>query len=134
LYPNNIVYLSNSLIAGNMDNSGKAPDLSGVITSTGYNLIQSTQGATLFSATGDITGTAPILSPLQNNCGTTLTHALLPGSPGLNAGNPVAPGSVGNACETADQRGVARPQDGICDIGAYEFNLLERLFLPFVKR
>lgn len=41
------------------------------------------------------------------------THALLPGSPALDAGDPAT-------CLAADQRDITRPQGAICDIGAYE--------------
>ena len=41
-------------------------------------------------------------------------HALKPTSPAINAGNPAT-------CLATDERGVARPQSGICDIGAYEY-------------
>ncbi|HJX38325.1 MAG TPA: choice-of-anchor Q domain-containing protein, partial [Anaerolineae bacterium] len=70
--------------------------------------------------TGDITGVSPNLGPLQDNGGATLTHALLPCSPALDAGNPAAPGSGGAACASTDQRGTSRPQGSRCDIGAYE--------------
>ena len=61
-----------------------------------------------------------MLGPLQDNGGPTFTHALLAGSPAIDARNPAAPGSGGNACEATDQRGVARPQGAACDIGAFE--------------
>ena len=54
----------------------------------------------------------PLLGPLADNGGPTPTHALLPGSPAIDA----AAGST----ETTDQRGVARPQGPASDIGAYE--------------
>ncbi len=63
----------------------------------------------------------PLLGPLANNGGPTQTHALLAGSPAIDAGNPATPGSGGNACEATDQRGYARPAGLACDIGAYEF-------------
>lgn len=57
------------------------------------------------------------LAPLADNGGLTQTHALLPGSPAIDAA----------ACfAAADQRGVKRPQDGNgdgtkqCDAGAFE--------------
>jgi predicted outer membrane repeat protein len=56
----------------------------------------------------------PVLGPLANNGGPTMTHALLSGSPAIDGGS---------ACtETTDQRYVARNQGVTCDIGAFEFN------------
>ena len=59
-------------------------DVSGGLNSQGYNLIMNTNGCTLAgNLTGNIFGMDPRLGPLQNNGGTTLTHALLAcGSPG----------------------------------------------------
>lgn len=70
-----------------------------------------------FGASGDITNTLPILGPLQDNGGATWTHALLQGSPAVNAGNTAT-------CATGDQRGVSRPQGAACDIGAVEAILI----------
>jgi hypothetical protein len=61
----------------------------------------------------------PRLAPLANNGGPTFTHALLRGSPAIDAGDDT------NAPAT-DQRGIARPRDGdgnrvaVIDIGAFE--------------
>jgi parallel beta-helix repeat protein len=62
-----------------------------------------------------ITTANPLLGSLANNggSGSTQTLALLAGSPAINAGN-------NSVCPKTDQRGVARPQGGVCDIGAYE--------------
>ena len=115
------ITIANTIIAGNIDLGSLAPDCAGTLTTGGHNLIQSTAGCTLSgTATGDITGTAALLGPLQDNGGPTWTQALLPGSPALDAGSPAAPGSGAGACEAADQRGIARPQGLACDIGAYE--------------
>ena len=75
--------------------------------------------------TGHITNVDPLLGPLANNGGPTSTHALLGGSPAIDAGNP---SDVGGAfsCFPFDQRGMPRPADGdgnevpICDMGAFE--------------
>jgi len=73
----------------------------------------------------------PLLGPLQDNGGSTWTHALAFGSPAVDAADPAN-------CITEDQRGIARPIDGngdgltACDIGALES--LVRVFLPVVQR
>ena len=56
----------------------------------------------------------PKLGALANNGGPTQTMALLPDSPAIDTGNDTN-------CAATDQRGVTRPQDAGCDIGAYEF-------------
>lgn len=56
---------------------------------------------------------------LRDNGGPTLTHAILPGSNAIDAGNNAT-------CATVDQRGLSRPVDYdlnstvTCDIGAFE--------------
>jgi fibronectin-binding autotransporter adhesin len=71
------------------------------------------------SGTGDQEGVDPMLGPLGDNGGRTLTHVPAEGSPAVDAvpvGTPVAcDGTVGN-----DQRSVIRPQGGACDAGAIE--------------
>lgn len=54
-----------------------------------------------------------LANSLADNGGPTRTLALILGSPAINAGS-VAPGL------DIDQRGVARPFDGVSDIGAFE--------------
>ena len=116
-----VVEIGNSILAGNTDTSGRAPDCFGALSSQGYNLIQSTKGCFVADdTTGNLTGVAPKLLRLGHNGGPTETQALSPLSPALDAGNPTPPGSGGNACEATDQRGVIRPQRRACDIGAYE--------------
>ena len=66
---------------------------------------------------GDQINTDPLLGPLQDNGGPTFTHALLPGSPAINAGDPnFTPPPVN------DQRGCHfdRVFNGRIDIGAFE--------------
>src|SRR5207249_4243243 len=109
-----IVSFTNTLIGANADPGGQAPDCAGALVSMGYNLIQDTAGCTVGgSVTGNVVGQSPRLGALQQNGGPTLTHALLAGSPALNAANP-------SNCPPTDQRGVARPEGAACDIGAYE--------------
>ncbi|MGQ0801530.1 MAG: choice-of-anchor Q domain-containing protein [Pseudomarimonas sp.] len=119
--------IRNSIIAGNVGNATQ-PDVFSIsgagITSSGFNLIGN-RGDAIFGATGDQSGTGasplnPLLGPLQNNGGSTNTHALLFGSPALDRGN--------SSGSTRDQTGQTRPIDlaGItntadaADIGAFE--------------
>jgi hypothetical protein len=64
----------------------------------------------------------PLLGPLADNGGPTLTHALLPGSPAIGAGDPaLLPGS--NGVPEFDQRGApfTRVAGATIDMGAFEF-------------
>jgi CSLREA domain-containing protein len=113
--------LGNSLLAGNVDGPLGAThrDCSGSVASLGYNLVQNPAGCLLLGGRGDLTSIDPLLGALQNNGGNTPTHALLAGSPAIDAANPAPPGSSG-ACEVTDQRGALRPRGLACDIGAFE--------------
>ncbi len=124
------VNFSNSLIAGNLDAAALSPDCSGNLNSNGYNLLGDDTGCTINAASGDQIGSTaspidPHLGPLTDNGGLTFTHALLPNSSALNAGNPLPPGSGGNACEALDQRGIDRTTNAYCDIGAVETPLAD---------
>ncbi|MCB0165412.1 MAG: CSLREA domain-containing protein [Anaerolineae bacterium] len=128
--PTEALTATHTIIGANVDRSpsSKQPDCSGSVTSAGYNLIQNTTGCVI---SGDLAttliGVSPNLGPLQNNGGDTLTHALLAGSPAIDAGNPAGCTDHAGLPLTTDQRGFARPVDGdgngsvICDMGAYEF-------------
>ncbi len=102
----------NTIIAGNtVDGSTQDCALNNTLTSD-HNL--SSDASCGFSDPGSRPGTNPDLGPLANNGGETDTLALLPGSPAINAG-------TNTGCPPADQRGVTRPQQGVCDIGAFEY-------------
>jgi CSLREA domain-containing protein len=97
------VKAGNTIIANNTASSND-PDVSGRLTSDGYNLIENPSGATITPAQPtDIFNVDPQLGPLQNNGGPTMTHRPLTGSPVIDKGN-----SFGL---TTDQRGFLRPQD-----------------------
>jgi CSLREA domain-containing protein len=128
------VNFRNSIIAGNFSRNPFAanPDCLGMVNSQGYNLIGDPRGCDFGLDPTTKTDVNPGLGPLQNNGGTTLTHALLANSLAIDAGNPATPGSGGNACEIIDQRGIARPQGSACDIGAYEFVHGGFIYLPLI--
>ncbi len=68
---------------------------------------------------GDLVSTDPRLGPLADNGGPTETHALLAGSPAIDAGSDDCPPPA------TDQRGVARPDGAACDIGAFEWTIIK---------
>jgi CSLREA domain-containing protein len=70
-------------------------------------------GSCGFSAAENLSGVSPELGPLLDNGGPTETHVLLADSPARNA-------AAVAVCLPTDQRGVVRPQESLCDIGAVE--------------
>ncbi|MCJ7513447.1 MAG: right-handed parallel beta-helix repeat-containing protein, partial [Anaerolineales bacterium] len=118
------VQLSNSILAWNgVDDSTHVTyvDCLGTITSRGYNLFSAVDACTLDGdLTGNILTADPGLGPREEDPAHTASFPLLPGSPALEAGSPLAPGSSDAACDPVDQRGILRPQVARCDIGARE--------------
>jgi hypothetical protein len=113
-------YALNTIIA----NNGTGPtngDFAGTLTSQGHNLIGNLRTNTIIvgSTNGDIYGVDPLLGPLRNNVGPTLTYALIKGSPAIDAG-------TNSGAPSTDERGVARPYGKAVDIGAFEseYNVL----------
>lgn len=118
VYPTYPISIHNTIVARNAAPNG--PDASGNVRSLGYNLLGNIAGFTIYDiGTGNILNMDPRLGPLGYNGGITLTHALLPESPALDAADPVG-------FLATDQRGVARPDGGSTlrtgkpDVGAYE--------------
>lgn len=111
-----VTFIKNSLIVSNGSSTCANRNGGQMDSSPGYNL---TDDATCISGgTGNIITTSPGLGPLQDNGGSTKTHALLTGSPAVNAG-------TNAGVTTTDQRGPGFPRllNGTVDIGAYESNL-----------
>jgi CSLREA domain-containing protein len=124
------IFLINSIIANNA--LGDCTKDLGVIIDGGHNI--SLDDSCGFSpANGSMPNTDPLLGPLQDNGGPSLTHALLEGSPAIDAGEDAH-------CPPTDQRGVLRPLDGnedglaVCDIGSYERETPLRYYLPVVTK
>ena len=67
------------------------------------------------AGSGNITGADPLLDPLADNGGRTLTHVPRAGSPILDSGNPAIAGAP-----ATDQRGEERIRGAAIDIGAVE--------------
>ena len=103
----------NSIVSGNHvpDLDGEDyPNCLGTPVSGGHNLENGDSCG--FAAAGDLRAD-PKLGPLADNGGPTDTHALLAGSPAIDAG-------VADDCPVRDQRGFGRPARAACDIGAFE--------------
>jgi hypothetical protein len=120
--------LDSTLISGNT--APTAPEVyntvNGTVTANNFNLFGFNDDAGVTGFTPVPTDVVPpvgvlltdILEPLADNPGATplvtQTHALVAGSPALNA--------VGEGCPppALDQRGITRPQGVACDIGSFE--------------
>jgi hypothetical protein len=116
-----IVYLVNTILADNTAPAGM--ECAGRLRSRGFNLIETDEPVACEiagSAGGNLIGVDPMLGPLAANGGPTETHALLAGSPAIDAGNPALLSGRGRACPRTDQRFVDREPTLPCDIGAYE--------------
>ncbi|VAW42509.1 hypothetical protein MNBD_CHLOROFLEXI01-1452 [hydrothermal vent metagenome] len=123
IYNSGILTVTNSTLSSNSANNG-----GGIYNNSGTTTVTNStfSGNSANNDGGGIlngSNTAPLLGPLQDNGGPTFTHALLSGSPAINAGNTAL---------TTDQRGVARPQGSNDDIGAFERDVY-KIFLPFIN-
>jgi hypothetical protein len=106
-----------SIIAGNINSGDSTTNDADVAVAGGSvtganNLIVAASGVTL---PPDTLSSDPMLGPLQDNGGPTFTHALLAGSPAIDAGS-------NTAGLDFDQRGpgFARVSGAAADIGAFE--------------
>ena len=133
-----VVSLSNTIVAGNTN--ANTPDLSFDAASNiaGNNNLIGVAGVGNFTLTGTGNQSGIIAAPLDakldilaDSGGPTLTHALLAGSPAIDAGDPNAVAGVGDVPQF-DQRGFpfTRVIDGDgagpprIDIGAFELHLI----------
>ena len=104
----NTVTISNSIIANNTGGDCSLP-------STGTTILEANLDSDGSCAGFTHSGATPMLGPLADNGGYPKTHALLPGSPALDAAT--------GACLPDDQRAEPRPGGAACDLGAYEAQL-----------
>ena len=68
-------------------NANASGNIDGTVTSHGYN-ISSDDGGGHLNGPGDQINTDPLLGPLRNHGGPTLTHMPMRGSPAIDAGDP----------------------------------------------
>ncbi len=110
------VEIRNSILKRGFEGANISSGGSSTVTSHGYNL-SSDDGGGFLTGPGDQINTNPVLGSLLNHGGPTPTHALLAGSPALDAGDPnfVPP-------PLFDQRGPGydRVVNSRIDIGSFE--------------
>jgi CSLREA domain-containing protein len=112
-------HLTNTLVAQNTAPTG--PDVLGTLFKARFSLIGDGTGGNITNTDGNLVGNVspnsspidPKIGPLALNGGPTRTHALLLGSPAIDAASTPD-------CPATDQRGVLRPQGAACDIGSFE--------------
>jgi hypothetical protein len=124
--------LNNSLIAGNQATVAPEIENTSIVSANNFNLFGASGNAGVSGFAPGPTDIVPsvslaqILRPLKNNGGPTQTHALVAGSPAIDAGNPGGCRDNSGALLQTDQRGFPRNVDGNndgtarCDIGAVE--------------
>ncbi|MFN7955100.1 MAG: right-handed parallel beta-helix repeat-containing protein [bacterium] len=100
--------LANSLVDGSCAVFG-----TGTITSLGGNLESPGSTCPFTQPYDQLAVASPGIGPLASNSALVETHMPAASSPALNAADPAS-------CQATDERGVARPQSGACDIGAVE--------------
>lgn len=119
------VALQSAIIADNLPSDFDG----GAAISGSHNLVK-TVGANAAALPMDTLRVDPQLGPLAYNGGTTRTHALLPGSPAIDAGAlPAIDADSSPASLETDQRGgvYARSVGAAPDIGAFELDT-DRIF------
>lgn len=123
IWLSNIQYsIDHSIVANNFCNEDPFDiEFSVQLPPTGainFSLVETSFGAALAAVTAgtdNLVDTDPLLGPLADNGGHTLTHLPASGSPVINAGNVNIVGAP-----STDQRGENRISDGTIDMGAVE--------------
>jgi len=123
---NDTITIAGSIVAGNTAVGGN-PDLlpgTGILT-VNFSLIGTGITPDAGTSGDNVVTDDAVIGPLADNGGSTQTHAFLPGSPALDAGDP----SIIFQADEFDQRGAnffrvadanCIAPEGIIDIGAYE--------------
>ena len=112
--PNSFVELERSVFADNSSPTG--PDLFGTMRSADYNHIEDIRDAGFVPAGHDVIGIDPLIGPLADNGGPTLTHLPLNGSPLIDT----IPPDIGCSNFHSDQRLLRRLVGIGCDKGSVE--------------
>ena len=96
-----------------MLDSGTDDDLSGTVDAN-FSLIEAFDvAAVTLTGANNITGTDPMLGPLADNGGGTMTHEVPQGSAAIDAGNPATSGTFDQRLAGFDNRETHRLVDDI---------------------
>lgn len=118
------LFLNSAIVWGNTPDQHYSDN--NALTAT-YSAIQ---GEEVYPGIGNI-NLDPLLGPVADNGGFTMTQALGEDSPAIDAGDQFS-------CPPTDQRGFPRPIPGIhsgrCDMGAYEVDWLRHRYLPLILK
>ncbi|NLF73029.1 MAG: choice-of-anchor C family protein [Candidatus Anammoximicrobium sp.] len=123
------VLLQNTIVAGNFCGTGStASDIAGSVDpASTHNLVADvgTAGGLVHGVNQNLIGVDPQLGPLADNGGRSLTHALLTGSPAIDAANNALALRPDGEPLWYDQRGYDfdRLVGLHVDLGAYEYRL-----------
>src|SRR5687767_2434040 len=126
----NTLSLANTIVAGNTADVS-FPEIfvqGGTLNSAGFNLIGDSPGDAANTSLPityqltDLRDTPPMLFPLVDNGGPTMTHAIQPGSPVINAGSQTFAVDLNGLPLQTDQRGNGFPRvvANEVDMGAFE--------------
>lgn len=125
-----VINLDSSIVANTTGfNATDLRRISGTVNAL-YSLIETPGTAINGTNSYNVTGRDPRLGPLQDNGGPTETHALLPGSPALDVGDPAVSDQP-----PFDQRGPGFPRvvGPVVDMGSYESQTLSIVEVPFLS-
>lgn len=120
LVPGDVGFDFAVVVGSSIVSSGSPAEcFSGVVSMPGtvtQSAIDDASCSSLASSIGPVSGLDPTL---QDHGGLTRTHLLLPGSNAIDAGNSVC-SAASMSPLLIDQRGLPRPSNGLCDLGAIE--------------
>ena len=120
------IYITNCIMAANVGFGNDIYNYSdSTVTFGGSNIVQALVSDGLVVGSNSILAVNPLLGPLADNGGRTLSQSLQDGSPALNAG--VNSAALGLA---TDQRGQSRMSGSAVDIGAVEMQAAESFYVP----